>query len=223
MKKFICILLAAMMIFAMAACGAPAKNETSAQQTTEEEEVQADEMLGEKSENHYANKALGIQADFPENWSILSEEETAQVLGVASESFSDEDLAKQLQESGSLYDLYAMAMDQSGDNVNVVIENLGVIYGIVIDEEKYLELAEEQLENSLSQMGVTGAKLEKQSYSFAGADRLSVLITGSYSGVPIYERMILIKAGKFMGLITAFSLDEARLDEIMGRFAAYAG
>ena len=110
-----------------------------------EETYEAEEMIGEKSGNSYANETLGIRAEFSDNWTILDDEQTAQMLGLVADNFSEVDLAEQLRESGSLYDLYAMTVDQSGDNVNVVIEDLGVVNGIIIDEKKYLEIAEDQL------------------------------------------------------------------------------
>ena len=112
-------------------------------------------MIGEKSGNSYANETLGIRAEFSDNWTILDDEQTAQMLGLVADNFSEVDLAEQLRESGSLYDLYAMTVDQSGDNVNVVIEDLGVVNGIIIDEKKYLEIAEDQLETTFAQMGMT--------------------------------------------------------------------
>lgn len=188
-----------------------------------EETYEAEEMIGEKSGNSYANETLGIRAEFSDNWTILDDEQTAQMLGLVADNFSEVDLAEQLRESGSLYDLYAMTVDQSGDNVNVVIEDLGVVNGIIIDEKKYLEIAEDQLETTFAQMGMTDVTLDKGTYSFAGEDHVSVLIKGNYSGMPVYERMVLLKAGNYMGVVTAFSLDTARLDNIMGCFTAYEG
>lgn len=188
-----------------------------------EETYEAEEMIGEKSGNSYANETLGIRAAFSDNWTILDDEQTAQMLGLVADNFSEVDLAEQLRESGSLYDLYAMTVDQSGDNVNVVIEDLGVVNGIIIDEKKYLEIAEDQLETTFAQMGMTDVTLDKGTYSFAGKDHVSVLISGNYNGVPVYERMVLLKTGNYMGVVTAFSLDTARLDNIMGCFTAYEG
>lgn len=188
-----------------------------------EETYEAEEMIGEKSGNSYANETFGICAEFPDNWTVLDDEQTAQMLGLVADNFSEVDLAEQLRESGSLYDLYAMTVDQSGDNVNVVIEDLGVVNGIIIDEKKYLEIAEDQLETTFAQMGMTDVTLDKGTYSFAGEDHVSVLISGNYNGVPVYERMVLLKTGNYMGVVTAFSLDTARLDGIMGLFSAYEG
>ena len=188
-----------------------------------EETYEAEEMIGEKSGNSYANETFGIRAEFPDNWTVLDDEQTAQMLGLVADNFSEVDLAEQLRESGSLYDLYAMTVDQSGDNVNVVIEDLGVVNGIIIDEKKYLEIAEDQLETTFAQMGMTDVTLDKGTYSFAGEDHVSVLISGNYNGVPVYERMVLLKTGNYMGVVTAFSLDTARLDGIMGLFSAYEG
>ena len=77
------------------------------------------------------------------------------------------------------------------------------------------------LSTALGQMGMEDVKLNKQSFAFAGQDRFSVLITATYNGIPVYERMVLIKSGNYMSAITAFSLDQARLDGIFDLFEAY--
>lgn len=188
-----------------------------------EEELEAEDLIGAKSGNIYSNEALGIRAEFPDSWTILDDEQTAQVLGVVADNFTELDLAEQLRESGSLYDLYAMAMNQSGDNVNVVIQDLGVLYGIVIDEEKYLDMNAEEVEKALSQMGMTDIRAERENYFFAGQEHLSVLVSAKYGGLTLYERLVLCKAGSYMSAVTASSLDQTHLDEILGFFSAYEG
>ena len=241
MKKTICMLLTLVMLLALTACGSPAKPaspDTAAPKAAEsapaaetapaeeaapvEEAVEAEDILGEKTETSYASKFLGIQATFPDNWTVLDDEQTAQVMGYVADVIDSEDLAELLRESGSACDLYAMAVDQSGDNLNIQLEDLGTLYGIVLSEEKYLEIAAPQLEDAMGQMGMENVQLEKGTYSFAGQDHVSVRLTATYSGVPIVERLVLLKAGNYMGVVTAFSLDESRVDAVLACFEPYS-
>ena len=236
MKKWIALLLA-LVLLSMTACGAQAATETAVESAgeapaaeeaaeapaaQEEAEVSAEDALGTKVDNVYASGMLGIRADFGDDWTILSDEEVAQVMGYTADSISDKDLAELLRNSGSTCDLYAMANDQSGDNVNIQLEDLGIIYGIALNEQKYAELAAPQLEKAFGQMGVSNIKIETGTYSFAGKDRVSLQITGETNGMTIYERMVLIKSGKYMATITAFSLQESSIDTVLNRFEAAA-
>ena len=179
-------------------------------------------MIGEKTASTYVNEGLGIRAEFPANWTVL-DEQTAQVMGLVADHLSEEDLADQLRESGSLCDLYAIATDQSGDNVNIMIQDLGVLYGIVLDENRYTDLNMDQIEPTLSQMGMTDITMEKANVTFAGAEHPSILVSANYSGVPVYEQMVIFKAGNYMSAITVFSVDKARVDQILGFFSAFEG
>lgn len=188
-----------------------------------EEELEAEDLIGSKSGNSYSNEALGIRAEFPADWTILSDEQAAQMLGVVADSFSAQDLAAQLRESGLCYDLYAMTINQTGDNVNVVVQDLGVVYGIVIDEEKFLDMGEKEIETTFTQMGMTDIRTERESIFFAGQEHLSVKASAKYGGLTLYERLVLCKAGNYMGLVTAASLNQTHPDEILGFFSAYEG
>lgn len=250
MKKWISILLLAAMLLSLSACGAAGKTDSAdkikeaAEKAAEaaadasepeaapaeeeeaaepEEEVAAEEMVGEKTASSYVNKGLGISAEVPDNWVVLDDEQTAQMMGLVADNFSETGLADQLRDSGSLCDLYALATDQSGDNVNIMIQDLGVIYGIVLDEDRYIDMNLGQLEPTLVQMGMTDISMEKETVSFAGSDHPAILISANYNGVAVYERLVALKVGSYMSAITAFSMDKDRLDGILGFFKAYEG
>lgn len=188
-----------------------------------EEDPDAEAFIGVKIGNSYSNKTLGLRAEFPDTWVILDDEQTAQVIGLVADSFSEADLVAILRESGVLYDLYAMALDQSGDTVNVVIQDIGVLYGVVLDEDKYLDLSEEALETTLTQMGMTNVRVDRERRSFAGQEHVFNLVSAEFNGVQIYECQILCKVGSYMSVVTVSSLNQAHLDEILGFFSAYEG
>ncbi len=190
-------------------------------ESAEEEKIDAQDMVGEKDATSYANKGLGIRVSVPATWQVLSDEQTAQLMGQLAENVDSESLAEALSTAGSMCDMYAVALDGGGDNVNITIEDLGILYGIALDEEKYLEIGLKNLEGSLGQMGITNIRVEKETFPFAGGDRFSALIKADFNGKPMYERMVLLKVGRYMGLVTSFSFDEGRMNDILNCFEAY--
>ena len=186
-----------------------------------DEQVDTADALGEKQGNRYESELLGIAVDFPENWYILSPEETAQAMGAVADTINDETLADQLRQAGSTCDLYAIALDESGDNLNIQLEDLGYLYGVLLTPKEYAEIALPQLKPALEQVGFTNVQIETENYEFAGRDRVSLLVTAEMNGVPVLERMILIKSGQYMASITVFSTDAERVDALLGQFVEF--
>ena len=210
MKKAMTILLALAMLLSVAAFGTGTACAAAATDTQS--------VLGVKENKVYVSELLGIAVDFPEIWYLLSAEETAQVIGVVADDLDDEALADQLRDAGTTCDLYAVALDESGDNVNIQLENLGLLYGTILTPKQYANIALPQVKPALEQAGFQHVQIEMVDYEFAGRDRVSLLVTGDMNGVPVYERMILIKSGQYMGAITAFSTDLERIDALLARF-----
>ena len=187
----------------------------------DEELIDAEDMLGESSGNRYANEMLGIQATLPDDWMILSKEQTAQVMGSIAENFTNEDFADQLRQVGSLCDLYAVALDISGDNMYIMLLDLGVAYGIVLDEGRFLDLMVQSSRQELSAAGIEVLEAEKEPYEFAGREAMSLRLMGAMGETSFYERIIPVKAGQYMGMIVSASAQESRVDRILGCFEPY--
>lgn len=183
-------------------------------------ELDAEEALGSKQGNTYRSELLGVEAVFADNWHILSPEETAQVMGYMADGMDDEALAELLRSSGSTCDLYVICMDQSGQNLNIQLEDLGTLYGVILSEAKYAELALPQLESAFGQIGFQNVKLTTGDYVFAGRTHVSVLVSAEVNGTPVYERLVLVKAGHFMATVTAFAMQQEQLDTILAQFHA---
>lgn len=210
MKKSISFLLALIMLVSMAAVGSFSAAAEAA--------PAADEILGTKEDGEYVSELLGICASFPADWNLLNAEETAQVMGYAADATDNEALAEILRNSGSVCDLYAIRLDNSGDNINIQLEDLGTARGAVLTEESYMELSMPALEQGMRQIGIENLKIETEDYTFAGASHVSVFLSGTANGHQVYERMVLIKSGRYMASVTAFSLDAQKLDEMFSFF-----
>lgn len=179
------------------------------------------DILGVKADNAYASEFLGIMAQFSDDWYVLSDEEAAEAMGYVADNLPNADLGEQLRSSGVVCDLYVLALDSSGDNINIQLKNLGFLYGLAMSEDVYYKTAAPQLREALTQMGVENASVEKETIAFAGAEHTACLISGEYSGVPIFERMVMVKAGNYMATVTAFSFDEGHAQSMLDLFEAY--
>ena len=210
MKKLLCLVLC---LCLAAALGAPAA-------LAEESEPEAADVIGLKEDNVYRSEFLGIQAEFDENWYLLSDEEALEAMGQVANSVENGDLADLLRESGAVCDLFAVALDGSRDTINIQLENLGFLYGMVLSEEAYLKQAQGMLEESLKQMGLENIRIQSETIDFAGEEHLSIAIVGEMSGVEIYERMVLLKEGSYMASVTYASVGSRNADRLPELFSA---
>ena len=186
-----------------------------------ETETDASEAVGLKEDNCYANEFLGIMAQFGDEWYVMNDEETIEAMGYVADNLENDELADQLRNSGVVCDLYVLALDNSGDNINIQLENLGFLYGLAMSEDAYFKTAAPQLQEALEQMGLTNVQIEKETVEFAGAEHVSCLVSGEINGMTIYERMVMLKAGNYMATVTAVSFDRDSVEAMLEFFEAY--
>jgi len=225
MKKLLCILLTLTMLFTLAACGkgkssepAPAA-EGAAPAETKEPELSAQDLIGEKGEHSYENKALKIRADLPEDWIVLTNDEIAEVMGTAMENLTDEDLAASLDESGAVCDFYAMAGDGSGSNLNIQLQNLSFFQGAALSEQAVADGSLDQVRQALEGMGMENVEPKVETFRFAGKDHASITCSASYTGVPLFERQVIVKVGRYIGIVTSFAFSQEDADRYLGFFS----
>ena len=226
MKKLLCMFLILAMLFALPACGgkssdpAPAATETPAPAETAEPELSAGDLIGEKGERSYVNKALKIRADLPEDWILLTNEETAEVMGYAREMVTDEEIARMLEESGAVCDFYAMAADNSGSNLNIQLQSFSFLQGAAVTEQALADASLDQVRQSLESIGMEDVKPTVESFSFAGKEHASIACSSTYMGVPLFERQVFVKVGRYIGIVTSFGFSQEDADSFLGFFSA---
>ena len=183
-------------------------------------EEEAETILGLKEGNVYLSEFLGVTAVFDEDWVLLSDEEAQEAMGHVADSFEDEDLAKLLRESGAVCDLFAVAQDGSGDSVNIQLEDLGLLYGMVLSEAAYAKRILAPLKSSLEQMGLEDVEIGQESIDFAGKKHLSLTLSGRMNGAELYERLVLLKTGRYMATVTYASVNSRTADRLPELFFA---
>lgn len=201
MKRFVAMLLALCMVFCLCACGG---------------EKEAEVKTGTVNGYTYENTFLGIGCKLDENWTYSTQEELAQMIGQTAEIF-DDDYAEKLKDADMFYDMAAVAAEGLV-SINIVIQNIGLIYGMAMSEDKYLEVAEEQMAEQLGNAGMENVQTERITADFAGAERGGLHITCTISGVPYYCTQMCIKQGKYIASISMSSFSEDLGSDMMDYF-----
>ena len=119
----------------------------------------------------------------------------------------------------TVQDMYAASADGTA-TINVIFEDMGVLYGAALDEDAYINLVMPTLEDALMQAGMSDIQVEAGSMEFAGADHSTLRVTSTISEIPVYELMVSFKEGNYMGVITLASYLEDTTEEMAALFTA---
>lgn len=216
MKKLTAMLLVLVMMLSLCACG---EKNVSGTVSPQEDQPEVDFQLGVTTGGKYESTFLGIGCSLDDSWSFAGQEELAQMIGATAEMFDNEEYAEQMKKLDMFYDMAAIS-DDGLVNINVIIQNMGLLYGMALSEEKYIELAQEGLEEQLSSAGFTLEGVESGTVTFAGQERSGLHITSTYQGVAYYCQQIYIKQGNYMGVITLASFTEDITGSMLDYFYA---
>lgn len=164
----------------------------------------------------FVSEFLGIGADFgTDDWLDLGDDYLVTYNGGAQ---TDEELKNRLENGDMLYEM--MVGQESGSNINIVIQNFGAL-GLSFTEEEYIDYSLETTEEQLEQSGImTDPKASKNNITFAGASRYALDVEGTSDDFELYERIIVIKKGDYMGMITVTAQSAEERDEFTGLFYA---
>lgn len=196
MKRAAGLLLALVLVLSMAACG---------KKDGDGGDSQSGFQRGTIENGIYTNTFVGIGCQLSDDWTYYTDEQLAELSGVVAES--SEEMQKAMEDGKSTYDMFASAMEGLV-TINVVYEDLGALYGKLLDEAGYLEIAVPKLEDALTSMGLSNVKVEQTPVQFAGLVREGAVISGEMDGVPMYETLVCIKQEGYMCCVTMCSWTE---------------
>lgn len=239
-KKIPALMLALSLVFALTACGsgpkgsvtptdptpavspAPTSEPVNTPEPESGDEPGENVELGSMNGGTYENSFVGIGCKLDDTWTYYSENEIMEFNGLMLDSIDDEELSDLLSNSDSFYDM--VASDEMGSSVNVVLENLGLVYGHTLDAGTYIDVALESLGGQLALMGVNATTCEKVSFDFCGEKTDGIYIAGTLGiegmEVDMYQLMACVKAGNYMTCITACSYFEDTTNDILDMFYA---
>ena len=247
MKKIIALILMAAMLLSFAACGGnqSASNGTDSSPVAEtsdtpepeateeppaetpdepeedEPEAPSEPVLGvyNADTNTYENELLGLGCQLEEDWQVYDDDQMAQLNGMLAEMMTDEAIAEQLESSGYVQAFYAQLGDQP-INVNITVENLGLLYGAVLGEKEYAELSIGQLPAVLESIGLEDITTEITTTTFLGGEHTAINVHGLLQGTDFYETLVCLKVDRYMACVTAASYLADVTGEILDMFYA---
>ena len=187
----------------------PAETDETDAQTSDqagEPEAPSEPVLGVyyADTNTYENELIGLGCQLDDEWRVYSADEMAELNGMMVDMMTDEAIAEQLESSGYVQAFYAQ-LGEDPVTVNITVENLGLLYGALLDEQQYIELTIDQLPAVLESMGLTDITSEITTTTFLGSEHTAVNITGQVQGVAFYETLVCVKVNRYMACITAAS------------------
>ena len=166
--------------------------------------------------NIYTSQFAGLTATLDNTWTVLNDEEIAQIVGFSIDMTDDESLKESLGNGKTIYDLYATAED--GSTLNVTVGDLGAIYGKLLDVETIAATSAEQLAPAFESMGFTDVITEVTAFTFAGSTQTAIVLQGNYMDVPMYEILVCMKVENYSFNVTACSYGTDRTAEILALF-----
>ena len=215
-KRFLCAALAAMLIsFSLSGCAAI----NAAAAPGEVEEFQT----GTIENNTYGNEFFGIGCQLDDSWTILSEDEIAErsglVVDTMEEGGMDDSMRKAMEDGSVVFDFFAQKKDNTAA-INITVGNIGVLYGAALTEEGYIDATEEQMMQSVETIGYENVTTEKTTITLAGTEHAALKLTGEYSGVSIYQTMVVLRKGIYVGCVAFSCGGEDFADDLITLFYA---
>ena len=203
MKRATTLLLALVMVFTLATISPAARAEDSF-------------GTGTIQDNVYWNETMKIGCQLDETWYFYSEEEILEVNGMAAEALEGA-ISEMIENGGTITDMFAKNLE-TGATVNVVFERVSLANSLLYNEKSYIEAGIPTLEDAFAQMGIEDVAFTTQEMEFMGETHCVLLITGMYSGVPIYEQLAVVKDGRNFTVVTVVSVMEGEAEKVLSSF-----
>lgn len=227
-KLFCCAALLALSLSVMTGCGDKGadKNDTKVEKDDsadskddkqEDLEEPGDVDLGTVDGTTYTNETFGFVCKLADDWTYASTDELLQLGNIVADAANNEQLKETLENTESFYCMYAQKNDLT-QNINIVVENLGLMNNLMLSEEGYAEMGESQMESMAESMGMEDLQLDQKEIEFAGDKHYSVDISFTTQGIAVYERQVYIKASGYMCVITMSAQDASELDTLQSVF-----
>ncbi len=208
-KHVLAFLLALLMLLSLTACGSSGDDSQK-----EKKDYTAGVVVG----NTYTSEFAGITCTLGESWTFLSQDEIAQITGVASDLTTDEKLKESLNSGATIYEMYAM--DSDSTSLNITVGDLGVIYGSVLEVKDYASSAADQMPSALESIGMTDVTSKLTTVDFAGQQQTAIAVTASFQGIQMYEVLVCLKQGNYIYNVTVCSYGSDRTAEVLALFQA---
>lgn len=177
--------------------------------------------MGEYAGGKYENKYFGVGCDLGDGWTYASRDELLTLAGIVSDQVGSEDFSKQLEKTGVFYDMMAQNLNE-GSNINVTVENIGTVYGVLLDEKQIVENNLKALPDTMKSAGMEVSEIEAVELDFAGQKHHGIHMKSTIAAegveVEVYQTLVMIKKGAYLMNCTATSYGTDTSGEMLKSF-----
>lgn len=199
MKRFLAVVMMLCMLTAMFGCSNknPDTETGGAARTLSRGTVEGDV---------YTSEFIGVSFTKPKTWVYSTDEEIAAAMQIGAELLDVENFAEQASKMNNIYDM--MVRDtMTGNNINIVFENLKASASSNITVEQYIEVIKKQMGEQAQMLGYKFGEAEKCKLGEQEFYRLPA--QGEYMGSTFNQRIYLRKEGAYMIVITLTLMDNS--------------
>jgi hypothetical protein len=165
----------------------------------------------------YTNGFLGITCQLDAQWTVFNKEQLAQLMGLTSDLMNNDAVENALENGTVVMAFYAQSLDGTL-NMNIALERLSLVNGILMDEESYINVSKSQLAPALESMGMENVTVETAKIQFAGEERHGLRIHATIQGIDFDEALVCIKNGNYIASVTVGTVGENKTDDLLAMF-----
>ena len=224
-KRIAALIMALVMVFALCACSsdddAKGKVEPGTTAPVAEESAAPEKSLelGSVTGGKYENDYFGFGCELDDQWTYASEDQLLSMVQATADFVNDDNVKDEILSADMFYDMMVYFYD-GVTNINVVVQNIGVAYGALLDEETMVDETIKVMPEQLATASMDVQSCEHVTVEFAGADHDGILTHSTVNGSDMYQLQTFVKVGKYVSVITMSSPLEENLEAMLGFFYA---
>lgn len=220
-KRLLSLVLVLLMAFSLCACAddSDVSGTTVTGTPTPAPEDEQELELGVVNGGTYENAYFGFGCSLDAEWSYADEDALLGMVQSTADLIDDEDSKDRLLNADMFYDM-AVTYSDGVTKMNVVVQNINAVYGMLLDEEDIVDAAVKQLPDQLAAASMEVQSCEASTVEFAGAQHSCVYVHSLISGIDFYQLQIYVKNGNYISFVTLSSPLEENLDAMLTFFYA---
>lgn len=222
-KRLLSLVLVLLMAFSLCACAGDSDvsgtTVTGTGTPTPAPEDEQELELGVVNGGTYENAYFGFGCSLDAEWSYADEDTLLGMDQSTADLVDDEDTRNKLLNADMFYDM-AVTYSDGVTKMNVVVQNINAVYGMLLDEEDIVDASVKQLPEQLAAASMDVQSCEASTIEFAGVQHSCVYIHSLISGIDFYQLQIYVKNGNYISFVTLSSPLEENLDAMLTFFYA---
>jgi len=210
MKKFLCLLLVLVTSLGLCACHKPSTPDDT---PTTPPITDPDFSLGETTDTTYYNTVFGLICNLSEDWSFITLQEFREWNGIVGE-LTYEEMHKTLK-NAELVNLTQATREDGLASISVTIEKRGLTEIDSLNLKEYIESSIPVAESQFEAGGYTDTLIQYKTFPISGVEYDGMMITSRFSDYPIYEATLCYKSGRYVILISVWSIFSNELPQLL--------